>query len=71
VSAPPGYSEHHTGYALDIGDAKAANTDLEFSERFSNLSILHPLAGHVQSDLVLFLGLLSPKLRIFPFPSVS
>ncbi|GAQ79155.1 Peptidase M15B and M15C [Klebsormidium nitens] len=31
VSAPPGYSEHHTGYALDIGDAKAANTDLEFT----------------------------------------
>ncbi|MEN9221920.1 MAG: D-alanyl-D-alanine carboxypeptidase family protein [Thermostichus sp. BF3_bins_97] len=21
VSAPPGYSEHHTGYAIDIGDA--------------------------------------------------
>ncbi|MEB3829235.1 M15 family metallopeptidase [Phormidium sp. CCY1219] len=23
VSAPPGYSEHHTGYAIDIGDASA------------------------------------------------
>jgi D-alanyl-D-alanine carboxypeptidase len=23
VSAPPGYSEHHTGYALDLGDGNA------------------------------------------------
>lgn len=29
VSAPPGYSEHHTGYAIDIGDANAPNTHLE------------------------------------------
>lgn len=28
VSAPPGYSEHHTGYAVDIGDANAPETDL-------------------------------------------
>lgn len=28
VSAPPGYSEHHTGYAIDIGDATAPSTDL-------------------------------------------
>lgn len=28
VSAPPGYSEHHTGYAIDIGDADAPDTDL-------------------------------------------
>jgi D-alanyl-D-alanine carboxypeptidase len=28
VSAPPGYSEHHTGYAIDIGDANAPSTDL-------------------------------------------
>jgi zinc D-Ala-D-Ala carboxypeptidase len=28
VSAPPGYSEHHTGYAVDIGDAAAPSTDL-------------------------------------------
>jgi D-alanyl-D-alanine carboxypeptidase len=32
VSAPPGYSEHHTGYAIDIGDAKATHTHL--SEAF-------------------------------------
>jgi D-alanyl-D-alanine carboxypeptidase len=28
VSAPPGYSEHHTGYAIDIGDANAPATEL-------------------------------------------
>ncbi|MBE9113402.1 M15 family metallopeptidase [Nodosilinea sp. LEGE 07298] len=28
VSAPPGYSEHHTGYAVDIGDANQAGTNL-------------------------------------------
>ncbi len=32
VSAPPGHSEHHTGYAVDIGDSRDASTDL--SERF-------------------------------------
>ena len=30
VSAPPGYSEHHTGYALDVGDADRSDTHLEF-----------------------------------------
>lgn len=28
VSAPPGYSEHHTGYAVDIGDAAVPATNL-------------------------------------------
>lgn len=28
VSAPPGYSEHHTGYAIDIGDGKKPATNL-------------------------------------------
>jgi zinc D-Ala-D-Ala carboxypeptidase len=28
VSAPPGYSEHHTGYAIDIGDGDAPSTHL-------------------------------------------
>ncbi|AFZ45873.1 D-Ala-D-Ala carboxypeptidase [Halothece sp. PCC 7418] len=31
VSAPPGYSEHHTGYAIDIGDGKAPATHVETS----------------------------------------
>lgn len=28
VSAPPGYSEHHTGYAVDIGDGSTPSTNL-------------------------------------------
>jgi D-alanyl-D-alanine carboxypeptidase len=32
VSAPPGYSEHHTGYAIDIGDGRSPATNL--SPRF-------------------------------------
>ncbi|TAD80020.1 MAG: D-alanyl-D-alanine carboxypeptidase family protein [Oscillatoriales cyanobacterium] len=28
VSAPPGYSEHHTGYAIDLGDAKVPSANL-------------------------------------------
>jgi len=31
VSAPPGYSEHHTGYAIDIGDGTKTETNLEES----------------------------------------
>ena len=34
VSAPPGYSEHHTGYAVDIGDGNVPATNL--SQRFEN-----------------------------------
>lgn len=29
VSAPPGYSEHHTGYAVDIGDGAVPATNLQ------------------------------------------
>lgn len=28
VSAPPGYSEHHTGYAIDLGDGTAPSANL-------------------------------------------
>lgn len=31
VSAPPGYSEHHTGYAIDVGDGKVPATNLSQS----------------------------------------
>nr|WP_242035736.1 MULTISPECIES: M15 family metallopeptidase [unclassified Leptolyngbya] len=31
VSAPPGYSEHHTGYAIDIGDGTRSETNLELT----------------------------------------
>jgi zinc D-Ala-D-Ala carboxypeptidase len=34
VSAPPGYSEHHTGYALDIGDGSVPAANL--SQTFEN-----------------------------------
>lgn len=29
VNAPPGYSEHHTGYAIDIGDASNSGSDAQ------------------------------------------
>nr|YP_002048922.1 putative carboxypeptidase [Paulinella chromatophora]ACB42712.1 putative carboxypeptidase [Paulinella chromatophora] len=34
VSAPPGYSEHGTGFAVDLGDGKAPETD--FSKSFED-----------------------------------
>ena len=34
VSAPPGYSEHSTGFAIDIGDA--SNREADFEVRFEN-----------------------------------
>ena len=34
VSAPPGYSEHHTGYAVDIGDGNVPATNL--NPKFEN-----------------------------------
>ncbi len=38
VSAPPGYSEHHTGYAVDVGDGDVPvtnlSTDFEKTEAF-------------------------------------
>ncbi len=36
MSAPPGYSEHHTGYAIDIGDEYYPDADLKTS--FENTS---------------------------------
>lgn len=30
LSAPPGYSEHHTGFAVDIGDKKAMEFNLKY-----------------------------------------
>jgi zinc D-Ala-D-Ala carboxypeptidase len=30
LSAPPGYSEHHTGFALDMGDGTQPDTDVKF-----------------------------------------
>jgi len=36
VSAPPGYSEHSTGFAIDIGDA--LNRETDFEVEFENTS---------------------------------
>jgi zinc D-Ala-D-Ala carboxypeptidase len=35
ASAPPGHSEHHTGYAIDIGDSQS-DTDLKLSFQATN-----------------------------------
>ena len=42
VSAPPGYSEHHTGYAVDIGDGSAPSSNL--STDFEKTAAFHWLA---------------------------
>ncbi|WP_242541797.1 D-alanyl-D-alanine carboxypeptidase family protein [Leptolyngbya sp. Cla-17] len=46
VSAPPGYSEHHTGYALDIGDgavpAMNLSPDFENTPAFKWLKVNAP-----------------------------
>lgn len=42
VSAPPGYSEHHTGYAIDIGDRDQPDTHLSVS--FENTKAFQWLA---------------------------
>jgi len=39
VSAPPGYSEHHTGYAVDIGDGKVPSTNL--NKNFDKTAAFH------------------------------
>jgi zinc D-Ala-D-Ala carboxypeptidase len=31
LSAPPGFSEHHTGLAIDVGDRNQQDTDLKFA----------------------------------------
>ena len=31
LSAPPGHSEHHTGYAIDIGDGEYPDSDIKYS----------------------------------------
>ena len=44
VSAPPGYSEHSTGYALDIGDGDAPETNL--SPDFEQTPLFRWLQDH-------------------------
>jgi len=52
VSAPPGYSEHHTGYAVDIGDANTPATNLSQSfERTEAFRWLQANAAHYSFEL--------------------
>jgi len=44
VSAPPGYSEHSTGYAIDLGDGDALETNL--STQFQNTTAFRWLQDH-------------------------
>ena len=44
--APPGYSEHHTGYAIDIGDGRAPNLDI--SQAFARSSAFRWMTKHAQ-----------------------
>jgi D-alanyl-D-alanine carboxypeptidase len=44
VSAPPGYSEHHTGYAIDLGDGRAPATNL--SQTFEGTAAFRWLKNH-------------------------
>lgn len=44
VSAPPGFSEHSTGYAVDLGDGSAPGTNL--SPRFEETAAYRWLSRH-------------------------
>jgi zinc D-Ala-D-Ala carboxypeptidase len=44
VSAPPGHSEHHTGYAIDIGDGTVPATNLQTN--FENTRAFKWLQGN-------------------------
>ena len=44
VSAPPGYSEHSTGFAIDIGDANKRETDFEVE--FENTDVFRWLKNN-------------------------
>ncbi|NJK65643.1 MAG: D-alanyl-D-alanine carboxypeptidase family protein [Microcoleus sp. CSU_2_2] len=47
VSAPPGYSEHHTGYAIDLGDGTSADSNL--SPSFENTQAFKWLEANAPS----------------------
>lgn len=52
VSAPPGYSEHHTGYAIDIGDARDPATNLlESFENTATFAWLQENAAYYSFEL--------------------
>lgn len=45
-NAPPGYSEHHTGYAVDLGDGQFPSLDL--TPEFENTTAFQWLKIHAQ-----------------------
>ncbi len=47
LSAPAGYSEHHTGYALDIGDGNHPEKDLKFE--FEDTTAYQWMLVHAQT----------------------
>jgi zinc D-Ala-D-Ala carboxypeptidase len=47
LSAPAGYSEHHTGYALDIGDGNRPEKDLKFE--FEDTAAYQWVLAHAQT----------------------
>lgn len=52
VSAPPGYSEHHTGYAIDIGDVRRPETDVSESfEKTETFKWLEANAAYYSFEL--------------------
>ena len=47
VSAPPGHSEHHTGYAVDLGDGQ--QPELDFETAFESSPAFRWLQQHASS----------------------
>jgi zinc D-Ala-D-Ala carboxypeptidase len=57
VSAPPGYSEHHTGYAVDIGDSSQSDTNLSQSfEQTEAFKWLQKNAAYYSFELSFYKG---------------
>jgi zinc D-Ala-D-Ala carboxypeptidase len=57
VSAPPGYSEHHTGYAIDIGDGSQSDTHLSQSfEQTEAFKWLQKNAAYYSFELSFYKG---------------
>ncbi|GBG81625.1 hypothetical protein CBR_g32617 [Chara braunii] len=52
VSAPPGYSEHHTGYVLDIGDGRASYTHLEEGKQAEGVEELSALSTAREAEVI-------------------
>lgn len=46
ISAPPGYSEHHTGYAVDLADGNSPRADITY--KFAESEAFRWLSQHAQ-----------------------